>query len=395
MVKQGSRPCAVELACPVRQQLPAMLMEIPFEPAWTSTQRADCVSDGMEIGPFTGYESDILDSLPAGLVLLDGRGIVVYGNPAAEELLGRPLRGRLWRELIASVFMPRLDDGHDVSLRDGRRVSIATRPFISRRGQLLQLTDVTETRRLQDRLASLGRLSELGRMAAGLAHQIRTPISAALLYAAHLTESTLDDERRQRFAGKLVARLTDLESLVRELLVFARGGGLQQDIVSVDSLLEDLQASLHHQLDSAGAVLHLDRQRSESTVPGNREALLSALQNPVLNAIQAGARHVRVGVTHPDARTVEIRIADDGPGIPEEKLESVFDAFFTTRSEGTGLGLAMVKAVVQGHGGATWAARAPDGGALIVVQIPAFQRCSERFPQHRASRPHFAQEAQA
>src|SRR5690606_13169564 len=124
-----------------------------------------------------------LDILPGGVVVLDGRGRVIEANPLALELLGEPLLGVFWREVIQRSFAPRADDGHEISLQDGRRLSLATRSLAGEPGQLILLTDLTETRRLQDELARHARLSALGRMVASLAHQIRTPLSTALLYA--------------------------------------------------------------------------------------------------------------------------------------------------------------------------------------------------------------------
>ena len=165
----------------------------------------------------------LLDLLPGGVVVIDGRGIVDEANPAALDLLGADLVGRLWRDVIAQRFAPRGDDGHEVSLRDGRRVAIATRSLESEPGQLVLLTDLTETRRLQEQLARHQRLSSLGRMVASLAHQVRTPLSAALIYASHLQQGALNPDQQSRFAGRLKARLEDMERQVRDMLVFARG----------------------------------------------------------------------------------------------------------------------------------------------------------------------------
>src|SRR3990167_8136157 len=121
------------------------------------------------------------------------------------------------------VFAPREDDGHEISLKDGRRLAMATRSLNGEPGQLILLTDLTETRRLQEQLSRHERLSALGRMVASLAHQIRTPLSAALLYASHLTEQVLPVDQQQRFASRLKERLHELEHQVRDMLVFARG----------------------------------------------------------------------------------------------------------------------------------------------------------------------------
>ncbi|RPR26313.1 hypothetical protein IPC1067_05940 [Pseudomonas aeruginosa] len=165
----------------------------------------------------------LLDLLPGGVIVIDAHGVVREANPAALGLLGEPLVGMLWREVIARCFAPREDDGHEISLRDGRRLSIATRSLNGEPGQLILLNDLTDTRRLQEQLARHERLSALGRMVASLAHQIRTPLSAALLYAGHLSEQALPTDQQQRFAGRLKERLHELEHQVRDMLVFARG----------------------------------------------------------------------------------------------------------------------------------------------------------------------------
>ncbi|WP_181017560.1 PAS domain-containing protein, partial [Pseudomonas syringae] len=96
---------------------------------------------------------NLVDLLPGGVIVIDGMGVVREANPTAIELLGQPLLGMLWRHVISRCFAPREDDGHEVSLRDGRRLSIATRSLDAEPGQLVLLNDLTETRRLQEQLA--------------------------------------------------------------------------------------------------------------------------------------------------------------------------------------------------------------------------------------------------
>ncbi|MGL5537503.1 MAG: PAS domain-containing protein, partial [Aeromonas veronii] len=146
----------------------------------------------------------IFKALPTGVLLLDGAGVVTRANPAAISLLGEPLEGELWRHIIARCFEPREDDGHEISLRDGRRVQLSTQPLPDQPGQLVFINDLTETRKLQDRINHMKRLSALGNMAASLAHQIRTPLSAAMLYAANLANRTLKPESRTQFQQKLM-----------------------------------------------------------------------------------------------------------------------------------------------------------------------------------------------
>jgi two-component system sensor histidine kinase FlrB len=200
--------------------LEARVTELKGELAVVSAQRMQELAEKERLA---NRLQNLLDLLPGGVIVIDAQGIVREANPAASELLGLPLEGELWRHVIARCFAPREDDGHEISLKDGRRLSIATRSLDAEPGQLVLLNDLTETRHLQDQLARHERLSSLGRMVASLAHQIRTPLSAALLYASHLTEQELPVATQQRFAGRLKERLHELEHQVRDMLVFARG----------------------------------------------------------------------------------------------------------------------------------------------------------------------------
>ena len=120
----------------------------------------------------------LLQALPGGVIALDRNGVVQEYNQAALTLLGEPLSGVAWSQVIARAFAPRNDDGHDVSLADGRRVNIATCPIENEPGQILLITEVTELRQLQDRVNQQQRLVAMGEMAASLAHQIRTPLAS-------------------------------------------------------------------------------------------------------------------------------------------------------------------------------------------------------------------------
>src|SRR5690606_7651515 len=186
---------------------------------------------------------NILDLLPGGVVIIDGHGRVREANPVARELLGEPLVGALWRDVISRCFAPRKDDGHEISLRNGRRVSLATRSLEDEPGQLVMLQDMTETRLLQEQLARHERLSSLGRMMASLAHQIPTPLAAALLYAGHLSERPLPFGQQQRFALRIKERLQELEHQIRDMLVFARGELPLSDRLTPKELFDALRAA--------------------------------------------------------------------------------------------------------------------------------------------------------
>ena len=253
----------------------------------------------------------LLNALPAGVVVLDSQGVVTQANPAAIALLGEPLGGARWVDVIRRCFAPRRDDGHEVSLKDGRRVSIEIRTMENQPGQLILLTDLTETRHLQAQLAHAQRLSAMGRMVASLAHQIRTPLSAAILYGGHLGQEDLDEEMRQRCASRLMSRLTHLEQQVRDMLIFARGETRLAEELSAGKLVSALASAVEGIRPVPGAEVTLQPEVSdECRLMCNRDALVGACTNLVNNSLEAGASRVAVQVAE---ETGELTVRVFGP----------------------------------------------------------------------------------
>ena len=313
--------------------------------------------------------STLLTALPAGVVVLDSQGVVTQTNPAAISLLGKPLDGERWVDVIRRCFAPRRDDGHEVSLKDGRRVSIEIRTMENQPGQLILLTDLTETRHLQSQLAHAQRLSAMGKMVASLAHQIRTPLSAAILYGGHLSQDDLDEEMRQRCASRLMSRLTHLEQQVRDMLIFARGETRLAEELSAESLITALGSALDGLKLAAGVEVHLDSQVEDCRVLCNRDALVGACTNLVNNSVEAGATRVTVQLA-PVAGELVIRVVDNGPGFEAGQAGQLMEAFYTTKSHGTGLGLAVVQAVVKAHQGRFSMQSPEQGGAVATLTLP-------------------------
>ncbi|WP_433769443.1 sensor histidine kinase [Pseudomonas putida] len=348
--------------------LEARVTELKGELAVVSAQRMQELAEKERLA---NRLQNLLDLLPGGVIVIDAQGIVREANPAACELLGLPLEGELWRHVIARCFAPRDDDGHEVSLKDGRRLSIATRSLDAEPGQLVLLNDLTETRHLQDQLARHERLSSLGRMVASLAHQIRTPLSAALLYASHLTEQALPVETQQRFAGRLKERLHELEHQVRDMLVFARGELPLTDRITPGQLLQSLQAAaLPHVLDLS---IRWQCDSHAGELLCNRDTLVGALLNLVENAIQASAGDVRLKV-HLYTRDNQLRVSvsDSGSGIDSAVLARLGEPFFTTKATGTGLGLTVVQAVARAHQGELRLRSRLGRGTCAQVILPLF-----------------------
>lgn len=328
----------------------------------------------------------LLNAMPAGVVVLDSAGNVQESNPAALDLLGEPLLGIRWLDILQRSFAPRPDDGQDISLQDGRRVSISTSSLGDEPGQILLLHDVTETHAMQDRLDRNKRLSTMGEMAASLAHQIRTPLSSAMLYVSQLSSTSLDSDNKARFSSRALGCLKQLEQMVNDMLLFARGGTSAKQQLTISSLLGDLQNIIQPHLEKASVSLDISTDIPAQTLSVNKDALIGALHNLINNAIDATENNddnasillkVTTSKTREDIPAVEFIVSDNGPGIPPENQERVFEPFFTTHSKGTGLGLAVVQAVAKAHCGVAWVdsdTRPDTSGTTITMYIPVAEQ---------------------
>jgi two-component system sensor histidine kinase FlrB len=346
--------------------LEARVTELKGQLALVSAQRMQELAEKERLA---NRLQSLLDLLPGGVIVIDDQGVVREANPVARNLLGQPLVGMLWRQVIARNFAPREDDGHEISLKDGRRLSIATRSLRVEPGQLVLLTDLTETRRLQDQLSRHERLSALGRMVASLAHQIRTPLSAALLYASHLTEQVLPVEQQQRFAGRLKERLHELEHQVRDMLIFARGELPLPDRLAPGALFEALRTAAEPHVQGMQMRWQCDSREGELLC--NRDTLVGSLLNLIENAIQAAGREARLKVhLYSRGQALRLCISDDGPGIDRATLARLGEPFFTTKTTGTGLGLAVVKAVARAHQGDVQLRSRPGRGTCAILTLP-------------------------
>ncbi|MEF1254112.1 MULTISPECIES: ATP-binding protein [unclassified Vibrio] len=312
----------------------------------------------------------VLDVMPAGVILLDTQGVVQEANPEAQRLLELSLVGDKWFEVIQQAFAPREDDGHEISLRNGRKVRLAI--SASATGQLILITDLTETRLLQARVSDLQRLSSLGRMVASLAHQVRTPLSSAMLYASNLAAPNLPPATKERFQSKLMDRLHDLEKQVNDMLLFAKGG--DNKVVkpfTIEQLVSEFSPMVETALKNNQIDYYLEVEQEQTQLLGNANAIASALSNLVMNAIQIAGKQSQVDVFfRPVNGELKISVQDSGPGVPKELQNKIMEPFFTTRSQGTGLGLAVVQMVCRAHDGRLELISEQGDGACFTMCIP-------------------------
>lgn len=320
----------------------------------------------------------LLKALPAGVVVLDGQGKVQECNPAAIDLLDEPLIGLAWRTVIDRAFDRSRISGQDSVTKKGRIVSISTCPLSEDvPGQIILLQDVTEKRQLQLKYDQQSRLASMGQMAAQLAHQIRTPISAALLYASHLKTPSLDNEKRLRFADKILTRIQSLEHLINDMLMFSRNGMENRESLSVRQLLAELEQNIAVSDEKQSVKLVFNYAADETFyVSGNRNLLVSGLNNLVNNALHAVSSkgddegNVTIKISQPIAGSIDFTIQDTGSGIALDNVDKIFQPFYTTKESGTGLGLAVVKAIANAHDGELWLDKTDSSGSIFRMRLP-------------------------
>lgn len=312
----------------------------------------------------------LLEALPGGVVVLDAAGRIVEANPVTFSLLGEPLTGEAWQAVCGRELKPTTAPGEWLVGDGGRRIAISSSHLGEQGGEILLLQDVTEAYQMQDQLQRHKRLSSMGEMVAGLAHQLRTPLAAALLYTSHL-RGELAAEDRARFADKALARLRSLEHLIKDMLIFVRGGKGAPERIATQTLLAEVQQVMEPQMAQHGLTFELEDAANGASVMGSREALCGALLNLLANAMQAcePGGHIRLSGAV-EGRWLAFRVSDTGRGIPQALQDRLFEPFFTTRSEGTGLGLAIVREVTQMHGGEISVQSVEGHGSTFCLRFP-------------------------
>jgi two-component system sensor histidine kinase FlrB len=206
------------------------------------------------------------------------------------------------------------------------------------------------------------RLSSIGQMTATLAHQIRTPLAAALLYARQLKSQTRNG---QQPADQICQRLDEIASLIDDMLCYAGGARSADQRFSVSELFQNIVDVSWNCVGDRKLVIALGRD--DLLVSGNRDAIKGALLNLIENAFQACGKDGRVELgAEMISDRICLTVSDNGHGIPADIKDRLFEPFFTTRPKGTGLGLAVVKSVAEAHGGEVIVDSGPQGSTFAL-----------------------------
>ena len=326
----------------------------------------------------------LLDTLPAGVAVLDAMGRVEQANPAAAAILGANVEGRVWDEFADSCLEATSTPGEaEMPRRGRRRVAVTETRLVSSGGRIVLIHDITEAHRMKTQAARNERLAAMGEMAAGLAHQLRTPLAAALLYAGALENPALPQKERARCGSKVMERLRHLERLIRDMLTFARGEATGGETIPVSALVAELVQVFEPLARVRGASFTVSDESRNAAASGNRKAIAGALTNLLENALDACAAsaggHIELRA---EAREGMARflVRDNGRGMDAATQACLFEPFFTTRAEGTGLGLAIARGIARAHGGGIEVESVPGGGATFTLALPVCAAAASLSP---------------
>jgi signal transduction histidine kinase len=245
---------------------------------------------------------------------------------------------------------------------------------VALRAEVCRLTDELEIKNRE--LARKNRLADLGQMASHVAHEVRNNLVPVRLYTSLLRRRASDDSGMVDIVDKVETGLLALDATVNDLLSFTSDRDPQVNLVRVEALIEDVVSSVAPQLAAQDISTSVDIPPQVVTL-ADYGMLRRAVLNLVLNALDAMPHGGELVITAwCSAASVELEIADSGPGLGDEARERAFEPFFTTKSHGTGLGLAIVHRIAEVHGGQAIAANCPEGGAAFTLRLP--RRALER-----------------
>lgn len=317
--------------------------------------------------------SILLRTLPVGIVVLDDYGTIIENNEIANNLIGTNLIGEPWNKIAKKYLAAGYSGNSEVCLKNGNRISLKIESQKRSEGKVIIINDVTEEYSYHESINRKERLESLGNMVASLAHQVRTPLSAAFLYVSSLEKRIGKQELSFQLIENVKHCLHSLEETVNDMLSYAKGEWQLSDVISI----EELVSSIHNDIEREFGNYLIDINESISVddpkVSINYIAFWGALKNVIHNAIQASEYDAKVLIEiKTEGKEVVFSVHDKGKGISDELKQKIFEPFFTTKAGGTGLGLAVVKSIVEAHRGTVEARDEVPQGLCIDIRIPKY-----------------------
>lgn len=307
--------------------------------------------------------AELLDALPVGLVVLTPVGRVIEANPRATAILGDIPRGELFAQRLLQVSVDSQGRPTAELATSGAAQRVQLEEARSENGlRLLVIEDVTAQALDDAKAAEERRMATLGAVAARLAHQMRTPLTSALLNAS-LVHKRTTDALSASCLNSLIDQLHTLESRVAALLRYTKGVRNPSESFSLAVCAQAAQGQVRTLLRESGAQINIVAH-SDSAISGPKEDVTFAMVSALENSLEAGAREIQIAVTDADGYSIAT-ITDDGNGSKLDASIRYDEPFFTTKPHGTGLGLAIAAEAARACGGDLQAHPTPEGFRVV------------------------------
>jgi len=350
----------------------------------------------LEIARLKDFSENIVESLNVGVLAVDLGGIVESWNTRMEQLfgvsrqeaVGHQLRALLPEEL-ASEIASRRDEEQITGIYKQRlhhqgkllTLNVSITPLVSksgdRIGRLLLFDDVTQRERMEEQMSQTEKLTSLGLLAAGVAHEVNTPLAVISNYIQMLAKQMPEGDPRQGIIDKIVKQTFRASEIVNNLLNFSRTSATELADIDVNRVIEETLSLVAHPLKTSQIQVVKQLGETLPAVRGSANKLQQVFLNLFLNARDAmpggGMLEVRTAAHN---GSVEVEVADTGAGIPREHIHRIFDPFFTTKANGrgTGLGLSVSYGIIKEHAGKIDVRSTPGKGTSFHVEFPAVRK---------------------
>jgi two-component system NtrC family sensor kinase len=344
------------------------------------------------------FNENIVESISVGVLAVDLEDRIEFWNSQMEVMFAMP-RAQALRRRISDVFPAPFSEAFyrvrqssgihnlykfrlDTPANDTRVVNLAIAPLVTRRfsviGRLIIVDDITDRIELESQLSQAEKMSSIGLLAAGVAHEVNTPLAVISSYAQMLSRQVPADTREGALLEKITKQTFRASEIVNNLLNFSRTSGTEFAAVDLNKVIQDTLALLEHQFKTARVRLEADLSPSLPPIHGNTGKLQQVFLNLFLNARDAMPEGGVLRIATSNGNGVHVTISDSGVGIAQENLQRIYDPFFTTKSNGprrgTGLGLSVTYGIIQEHAGKISVESHIGQGTTFYLEFPMLRK---------------------
>ncbi len=329
-------------------------------------------------------KNDIVYSIDTGILTVDENGVITLANAAAASILGKSeenIAGHTLQKIcpeISGLLSSESKKEFETKInRDGRIIHLECRligltsPVGEKRGSMLLLRDITELREAQERMARQKKLAAVGKMAAGIAHEIRNPLASVSGSIELLRDGNLKKEEYSRLVDIVLRETQRLNRLINDFLNFARPVEPKFERCRLDIAVKETVELIRSEVSRESSNINIDTDLEECEIEADPSQMRQVAWNLIKNAVEAVDENGRVSVSLRKVNhSVMLEVSDNGEGMSEEEINRMFDPFFTTKHTGTGLGLSAVHRIAESHGALIDVKSEKGTGTTVKIEFP-------------------------